>query len=64
MIQLVERIQANRLSERLIPKNQDEIARLAWTFNRMLDRIEQSFEQQNRFVANASHDRYRNKCND
>jgi two-component system sensor histidine kinase ArlS len=57
MIGLVERIQANRLSERLsIPKGQDEIARLALTFNRMLDRIERSFEQQSRFVANASHE--------
>lgn len=57
MIQLVERIEADQLSERLAtPKNQDEIARLALTFNRMLDRIERSFEQQNRFVANASHE--------
>jgi two-component system sensor histidine kinase ArlS len=39
-----------------IPKGQDEIARLALTFNRMLDRIERSFEQQSRFVANASHE--------
>jgi two-component system sensor histidine kinase ArlS len=57
MIRLVERIQANRLSERLsTPKGQDEIARLALTFNHMLDRIERSFEQQSRFVANASHE--------
>jgi two-component system sensor histidine kinase ArlS len=57
MISLVERIQADRLSERLsIPNGQDEIARLALTFNHMLDRIERSFEQQSRFVANASHE--------
>jgi two-component system sensor histidine kinase ArlS len=57
MIQLVERIQVNRLSERLPkPRGNDEIARLAKTFNHMLDRMERSFEQQSRFVADASHE--------
>lgn len=57
MIQLVERIQVNRLSERLPkPRGNDEIARLANTFNHMLDRIERSFDQQSRFVADASHE--------
>lgn len=57
MIKLVERIQADRLDERLtVSKGQDEVSRLALTFNHMLDRIERSFAQQNRFVADASHE--------
>jgi len=34
----------------------DELAELAITFNRMLERIERSFELQQNFVANASHE--------
>ncbi|MBX5435693.1 MAG: HAMP domain-containing protein [Alicyclobacillaceae bacterium] len=57
MIALVDRIEANHLDERVdVPSGRDEIARLAVTFNRMLDRIERSFTQQSRFVADASHE--------
>lgn len=57
MIRLVERIQVNRLSERLnVPPRHDEITRLASTFNSMLHRIERSFEQQARFITDASHE--------
>lgn len=35
---------------------QDEITRLARTFNRMLERLEESFESQSTFVSNASHE--------
>lgn len=36
--------------------NQDELARLAQTFNDMLERIERAFQAQRRFVADASHE--------
>lgn len=36
--------------------NDDELDRLARTFNEMIDRLRQSFEQQNNFVADASHE--------
>ncbi len=45
------------LAERLPhPGTQDEIARLVETLNDMLARIEQSFEAQRRFTADASHE--------
>jgi len=34
----------------------DELARLAMTFNQMLDRLEKSFEIQRSFVSNSSHE--------
>jgi len=34
----------------------DELSRLAKTFNEMLDRIKESFDKQGRFVADASHE--------
>jgi len=39
-----------------VPGSDDEIARLAATMNDMLDRLQQSSEQQRRFVADASHE--------
>lgn len=48
---------AASLSRRVeVPATGDEIAQLAETFNDMLDRIEQSFAAQRRFVADASHE--------
>lgn len=45
------------LSRRLdVPPTGDEIAELGNTFNDMLDRIEQAFVAQQRFVADASHE--------
>ncbi len=45
------------LSRRLdVPPTGDEIAELGNTFNDMLDRIEQAFITQQRFVADASHE--------
>ena len=35
---------------------QDELTRLARTFNRMLERVEEGFEAQRTFVSNASHE--------
>lgn len=39
-----------------VPNTGDEIARLATTFNQMLDRLEETFNAQRRFVADASHE--------
>ncbi|HKG25055.1 MAG TPA: HAMP domain-containing sensor histidine kinase [Thermomicrobiales bacterium] len=39
-----------------VPDTGDELARLASTFNRMLDRLEEAFDAQRRFVADASHE--------
>jgi two-component system, OmpR family, sensor kinase len=48
---------ADDLSQRLeSPATGDEVERLAATFNAMLDRLEDSFQAQRRFVADASHE--------
>jgi len=39
-----------------VPETGDELHRLATTFNAMLDRIEDAFRTQQRFVADASHE--------
>jgi two-component system, OmpR family, sensor kinase len=39
-----------------VPDTGDELARLAATFNQMLDRLEETFTQQRRFIADASHE--------
>ncbi len=45
------------LSQRVSPPGtNDEVARLADTFNAMLNRLEASFDAQRRFVADASHE--------
>lgn len=38
------------------PGNDDELGALTRTMNRMLDRLETSFETQNNFISNASHE--------
>ncbi len=51
------RIDINTLSTRLAVNGaQDELKNLADTFDAMLDRLEQAFEQQSRFVADAAHE--------
>ncbi|HDL41454.1 MAG TPA: HAMP domain-containing histidine kinase [Actinobacteria bacterium] len=53
----VESISNRDLDRRVpVPDSGDEIARLAATMNEMLDRLEQSSDQQRRFVADASHE--------
>ena len=53
----VKDISAHNLHLRLDTGNgKDEIAELSSTFNNMLDRLETSFETQNNFVSNASHE--------
>jgi heavy metal sensor kinase len=44
---------SRRLAE---PKERDELGRLAGTFNQMLDRLDQAFHTQQRFLADASHE--------
>jgi heavy metal sensor kinase len=52
-----EAIGADRLDERVtVPPARDELARLAETLNRMLDRIEGGVAEQRRFLADASHE--------
>lgn len=53
----VEDISSRNLHLRLdVKDNKNEIGQLALTFNKMLDRLETSFESQNNFVSNASHE--------
>lgn len=50
-------ISASDLHRRLdVVRSHDELKDLADTFNQMLDRIESSYEQQKRFVSDASHE--------
>ena len=57
MSQRASRISAANLHERLPVKNErDELGALATAFNHLLDRLEQSFERQRRFMADASHE--------
>lgn len=56
MINTAKSIKASELSQRVpIPNANDEIRKLASTLNEMLDRIQQAFQSQERFVADASH---------
>jgi heavy metal sensor kinase len=51
------RIGADNLHDRLHVANpRDELGHLAQSFNSLLDRLDQSFEQQRRFMADASHE--------
>lgn len=57
MVDKVEEITASNLDLRIPErKGKDEIAELATTFNRMLDRLENSFDAQKQFVSNISHE--------
>ncbi len=50
-------ISARDLHQRLnLSQSNDEVGRLAATFDQMLDRLETAFEQQRRFIADASHE--------
>ena len=53
----VASMHGNELDRRVpVPRSTDEIARLAATMNAMLDRVERASGQQQRFVADASHE--------
>jgi heavy metal sensor kinase len=51
------RISAEDLSERLnLPDTNDEVGRLANTFNAMLNRLDKAFQRERQFTADASHE--------
>jgi signal transduction histidine kinase len=53
----VDAILPNDLSQRLVPPNQkDELSRLVITFNKLLDRIQLAFNNQKLFLSNISHE--------
>lgn len=53
----MNKISANHLNVRLnIKSKNDELSKLAITFNEMLTRLENSFEAQKNFVSNISHE--------
>lgn len=57
IVQQADQITDTNLNQRLsIPNKHDEIGQLAATFNRMLERLETSINNQKRFVSNASHE--------
>jgi two-component system, OmpR family, heavy metal sensor histidine kinase CusS len=52
-----EEINSNNLAKRLdLPRSGDELQRLSQTLNRMLDRLEVSFNRITQFTADASHE--------
>ncbi|MDB4866106.1 MAG: histidine kinase [Cohnella sp.] len=58
MIRTMESIE-NSLSLRKIPvsdQERDELSTMTHTFNRMVDRLEESIDKQRRFVSDASHE--------
>lgn len=57
MTETANRIEAKQLGQRLeIASPDDELGRLANTLNGMLDRLERSFREMQRFTADASHE--------
>ncbi|HEV3414929.1 MAG TPA: HAMP domain-containing sensor histidine kinase [Puia sp.] len=57
IVDKVEEITASNLDLRIAEgAGKDEIAELASTFNRMLDRLENSFDAQKQFVSHISHE--------
>ncbi len=57
MMDAVEGISAMALDRRLpVPTTGDELARLAHTFNSLLERLQRSFDSQRQFMADASHE--------
>jgi heavy metal sensor kinase len=52
-----DRIGSHNLSERLpVAKTGDELERLSITLNRMIDRLDEAFQNSRRFMADASHE--------
>ena len=57
MTHIAKEIEINDLSKRIpVTGSNDELQELAKTFNHMLSRLQAGFEQQRRFVADASHE--------
>ena len=57
IIRTAQRISAEELHTRLgLPASDDEVGRLAATLDRMLSRLDESFQRERRFTADASHE--------
>jgi len=57
MTETANRIEAKNLAERLpLPPRNDELGKLAHTFNQLLDRLQAAFQRERRFTADVSHD--------
>ena len=56
LTETAEAISDSDLTRRIPVEGDDEISRLARTFNEMLDRLEESFTAQRRFVDDAGHE--------
>ena len=57
MAEAVDRIHAGNLSQRIeSPNPGDELGHLGAVFNRLLSRLDRSFEQEKQFMADASHE--------
>lgn len=57
IVEEVDVISASNLDTRLVVKRKrDELDELSETFNRMLDRLENSFDNQKMFVSNVAHE--------
>lgn len=57
MVEAANRIEAENLADRLPePPRNDELGRLARTFNQLLDRLQAAFQRERRFTADISHD--------
>lgn len=57
MSMTVERITQHNLDQRVEVSNpNDELGQLASTFNRLLERLQQAFDSQRQFMADASHE--------
>jgi signal transduction histidine kinase len=57
MTRTARRISAEDLSERIqLPATDDEVGRLAVTFDEMLARLDESFRRERQFTADASHE--------
>jgi heavy metal sensor kinase len=55
--QAAARVSGQDLAQRVpVPRTHDEVAELAVTLNHMLGRLQESFETQRRFTADASHE--------
>jgi two-component system OmpR family sensor kinase len=56
MSEKARQIGAANLAERIAVSSKDELGQLAGTLNELLQRLEESFESQRRFMADASHE--------
>src|SRR5690606_33142996 len=55
--QIAERLSVQDLSQRFEqPRGGDEVALMVQTINKMLDRLHDSFQAQERFIGHASHE--------